>query len=320
MTKKKDMQTKLKYIIAMIIVTIGAGIFSYPTVASIWNTFVHDKLISGYNQSVEELKEEDLSAEWEKADAYNETCVKDNPIINSETYSTTDTDYENTFDVADNGLMGYVEIPSVDTKVPIFHYSNDEELNKGIGHIYGSSLPTGKIGTNTVLTGHRAVASSVLFTRLDEVVMGDSIYLHILDKTLEYKVCDIKTVLPTDVEDIVIDSEKSLVTLVTCTPYAVNTHRLVITAEFEGFTEEAEEVSTLSVILKSTKLYRIIISLSVLLFFMIACIIRYRKDVKVEAKGDRFDSSSHGDNAADISTPCENNLTDKVKFTNEPNE
>lgn len=284
MTNKKDMQTKLKYIIAMIIVTIGVGVFSYPTVASIWNTFVHDKLISGYNQSVEELTEEDLSAEWEKADAYNETCVKDNPIINKDTYSTTDTDYEKTFDITDNGLIGYVEIPSVDTKVPIFHYSNDEELNKGIGHIYGSSLPTGKVGTNTVLTGHRAVASSVLFTRLDEVVMGDSIYLHILDKTLEYKVCDIKTVLPTEVEDIVIDSDKSLVTLVTCTPYAVNTHRLVITAEFEGFTEEAEEVSTFNVITKSTKLYRLFISLVIFVFFLTVCIL---KGVRHGKKGDR---------------------------------
>lgn len=297
-TKKKDMQTKLKYIIAMIIVTIGAGVFSYPTVASIWNTFVHDKLISGYNKAVEELTEEDLTAEWEKADAYNETCVKDNPIINSETYSTTDTDYENTFDVADNGLIGYVEIPSVDTKVPIFHYSNDEELNKGIGHIYGSSLPTGKIGTNTVLTGHRAVASSVLFTRLDEVVMGDSIYLHILDKTLEYKVCDIKTVLPTEVEDIVINSDKSLVTLVTCTPYAVNTHRLVITAEFEGFTEEAEEVSTFGVITKSTKLYRLFISLVIFVFFLTMCIF---KGVRHGKKGNRDCSYDDGNNTDCIS-------------------
>lgn len=166
---------------------------------------------------------------WKAAEEYNEQIKQESvPDAFSVRDGETDSTYESLLNLNGDGMMGYIEIPVIDVKISIYHYTTDETLEKGAGHLFGSSLPVGGESTHAILSAHRGLPSAKLFTDLNLVEKGDVFYLHILDKTLAYEVDQIQTVLPEETDSLAITEGKDYVTLVTCTPYAVNTHRILV--------------------------------------------------------------------------------------------
>ena len=225
---------------ASAIVLLGMLVFSYPLISAIVNERVAAKAVSRYSNAVVMAENGRVAAERAEAVAYNQTLPKNTGLIHEAGFtagSGTDHAYESAMALSDNGVMATITIPKIALTLPIYHYCTEMQLENGVGHIYGTSLPVGGEG-HCVLTGHRGLPSAELFTRLDEIGISDLIQISSLGETLVYRIYSIQTVLPKDVEDIQIEPGKDLLTLVTCTPYGVNTHRLVITARREIVPEE----------------------------------------------------------------------------------
>ncbi len=229
----------------IILFIIGLSILLYPTVSNLWNQFRDDQLISQYERSSGTSAADNMKEKISEAEAYNKTLIGTTvPDAFSKHEGKTDTVYESLLNSENSGMMGYVEIPSLNIELPIYHYTTEEVLSKGAGHLLGSSLPVGGESTHTVISAHRGLPSAKLFTDLDKVSIGDVFYFHILNKILAYEVDQIKTVEPTDVKDLGIVNGQDLATLVTCTPYAVNTKRLFVRGHrinFEDAVGIAEE-------------------------------------------------------------------------------
>lgn len=220
------MNKVLRYLIGVFIVLAGVALVSYPTVSNWWNEMHTSKAVRDYSAVVTELDTAGLEEMKEKAHEYNRDLAKkpDQFAMNDELMQ----DYYETLDVTGTGIMGYVTIPSLDVNLPIYHGVDDTVLQTAVGHMEGSSMPVGGMSTHVLLSGHRGLPSAKLFTHLDKMEIGDIFYLTVLDETLVYQVSEINTVLPTDPELLYIDDGKDLVTLITCTPYGVNTHRLLV--------------------------------------------------------------------------------------------
>ena len=203
----------------------------YPVISDRWNRYRDMQLITNYNEKIDGLSEEDYKSTIEAVNRYNrELRMKGKETVTDKEYAP-DEYYELMLNLSGTGMMGYVEIPKIGVSEPIYHYSTDDVLAHGIGHIHGSSLPVGGDSTYTILTGHRGLPNQKFFSDLDQMVIGDKFYIHVLNETLAYKVYDIKIIEPHDVEFLRIQDGKDLVTLVTCTPYGVNTHRLLVMGE-----------------------------------------------------------------------------------------
>lgn len=214
----------------------------YPVISDRWNRYRDMQLITNYNEKISSMSDDDYNDILDKANKYNrELRLKGKATVTDKEYAP-DEYYEEQLNLNGNGMMGYIEIPCIGVSEPIYHYSTDETLMKGIGHIHGSSLPVGGNSTYTILTGHRGLPNQKFFSDLDQVDVGDKFYVHILNETLAYQVYDIKTIEPHDVEMLNIQDGKDLMTLVTCTPYGVNTHRLLVMGERIEFNTE-ENVS-----------------------------------------------------------------------------
>lgn len=209
------------------ILLIGLSLLLYPTVSDYWNSFHQSEAVAGYVQDVEDMSEQKKAEMLSAAQAYNQTLqtgvIPDLNLSSAETKT-----YDQTLDVTGTGIMAYVEIPKLNTTLPIYHGTDDSVLQVAIGHIPGTSLPVGGKGTHAVISGHRGLASAKLFTDIDRLVEGDTFMIQVLDETLTYEVDQILTVTPDDVSALAIDPEQDYVTLVTCTPYGVNTHRLLV--------------------------------------------------------------------------------------------
>lgn len=244
---QKKYQTR---IIVKIIYTLSVlsglatfALFFYPTASDAWNRYVASRLISEYIWNVEEVQ--DYSAVRKMAEKYNQDLFAEGSnqiasytqklsgnandeekvsgeVINPDSY------YESMLNIFDNQMMGYLEIPSIGVSLPVYHYTSEEVLGKGIGHLYGSSLPIGGKNSHTVLTGHSGLLNARIFTDLEKVKEGDLFSVHVLDLVNDYQVDQIKVVLPEELEDLTIHEGKDEVTLVTCTPYGINTHRLLV--------------------------------------------------------------------------------------------
>lgn len=200
----------------------------YPTISNMWNNHVFKKAVSTYEGDVN-THADDIKEEYRKAQEYNRTLSpRKVPDAFSAKDGVTDKQYEKVLNIGDNGMMGYITIPSIDVEVPIYHYTNSKCLKKGAGHLPGSSLPIGGKGTHSVLSAHRGLPSAKLFTDLNLLKKGDSFYINVLDKTLKYEVDQILVVKPSQTDSLEITPEKDYVTLVTCTPYGVNTKRLLV--------------------------------------------------------------------------------------------
>ena len=221
---------KKNYIGLGLLFLIGLSILLYPMVSDAWNRYRDSLLISNYSSSVSsDDNSEKIDSMWKAAQEYNEQIKQESvPDAFSVRDGQTDSTYESLLNLNGDGMMGYVEIPVIDVSIPIYHYTTDESLEKGAGHLFGSSLPVGGKSTHCILSAHRGLPSAKLFTDLNLVEEGDVFYLHVLGKTLAYEVDQILTVLPEQTESLGITDGDDYVTLVTCTPYAVNTHRLLV--------------------------------------------------------------------------------------------
>ena len=209
------------------ILLIGLSLLLYPTVSDFWNSFHQSKAVAAYVEKVEDMSQEETDKMLEAARAYNQTLpqgVIPDLNLSAEQKST----YNQVLNVTDAGIMAYVEIPKLNTTMPIYHGTDDAILQVAIGHIPGTSLPVGGKGTHAVISGHRGLPSAKLFTDIDQLVEGDTFLIQVMDETLTYEVDQIRTVTPDDVSALAIDPKQDYVTLVTCTPYGVNTHRLLV--------------------------------------------------------------------------------------------
>lgn len=232
------MRKKTTTIILLLILLTGLSLLLYPTVSDYWNSFHQSRAIASYTERVAEMDTEDYEAMWNAAVEYNQRLLEDT----GNRYRMTaeeEKEYESLLDVTGTGIMGYVEIPKLNTSLPIYHGTDDAVLQIAIGHLAGSSLPVGGAGTHCVLTGHRGLPSAKLFTNLDEMEEGDTFSLHVLDRTLTYEVDQIRIVEPQELEDLEIEEGKDYCTLVTCTPYGINTHRLLVRGHRIETTEES---------------------------------------------------------------------------------
>ena len=221
------MRKRLTTIILLLVLLTGLSLLLYPTVSDYWNSFHQSRAIASYTAQVEEMDPADYEAMWNAAAEYNQRLLADT----GDRYRMTEAEeeeYESLLDVTGTGVMGYVEIPKLKTSLPIYHGTDAAVLQIAIGHLAGSSLPVGGEGTHCVLTGHRGLPSAKLFTNLDEMEEGDTFSLHVLDQTLTYEVDQIRIVEPQELEDLEIEAGKDYCTLVTCTPYGVNSHRLLV--------------------------------------------------------------------------------------------
>ena len=226
-----------KYLPIIIIVLLflgGAGLVLYPVVSSWYMGRHQGQVIADYDAEAAKLSQAQMEEELEKARRYNESLLGNVVLtdpFNAEGLEEQNTEYEDLLNIGGDGVMGSVEIPGQNIYLPIYHGTDSVSLEKGAGHLQNSSLPVGGTGTHAVISGHTALPTAELFTDLDQVEKGDVFYIHILKETLAYRVYAIETVLPEQVESLGIVQGRDLVMLVTCTPYGINSHRLLIHAE-----------------------------------------------------------------------------------------
>lgn len=213
-------------IILVLIFIVGLSLLLYPSLSDYWNSFHQSRAIATYAEAVADLDDVDYEKMWQEAEEYNEQLKnKTNRWTMTEEE---EEEYNRILDVGGTGIMGYIEIPKIKVSLPIYHGTDEGVLQIAVGHIPGSSLPIGGMGTHSVVSGHRGLPSAKLFTNLDELKEGDIFMIRVLDETLTYEVDQIRIVEPDDLTSLEIDPEQDLCTLVTCTPYGVNTHRLLV--------------------------------------------------------------------------------------------
>lgn len=220
------MKKHLSTIILIIIFFTGIALLLYPSLSDYWNSFHQSRAIATYAETVAKVDNTEYDALWARAEAYNDALKKkENRWILSEEDKK---EYESQLAVDSSDVIGYIEIPSIKCSLPIYHGTDEAVLQIAVGHIEGSSLPVGGEGTHCVLSGHRGLPSAKLFTNLDQLTEGDTFMLRVLDETLTYEVDQIHIVLPDELGDLEMEEGKDLCTLVTCTPYGINTHRLLV--------------------------------------------------------------------------------------------
>lgn len=286
------MKKKAGNLVICIIFLAGLSLLLYPFVANQWNNYRQKQLISGYEQAVSEKEAAegiDYDAERKKAEDYNEAllpCVLPDSFALAES-SGVDPVYMNTLNIAGDEMMGSVEIPKINIKIPIYHTTEEEVLNKGAGHLEGSSLPVGGANTHAVISAHRGLPSASLFTDLDQMKVGDHFLLHVLDETLCYEVDKISVVKPEDTTALAVEDGQDLVTLLTCTPYGVNTERLLVRGHRVPYVEE--EVKEEKTVLSGSSLHTnyllwVFVGLSVTALFVF---VLYLKETKLKRRANK---------------------------------
>ena len=241
----KTKKRKLSIFPVILLFIAGLALLLYPYISNEWNNYRQSQLISNYESVVAEKEDEiDYSGEWKRANEYNKSLL---PSILPDSFAIAaaneepDKEYMACLNIAEDGMMGMIEIPKINIKIPIYHTTSEEILQKAAGHLEGSSLPVGGRDTHAVISAHRGLPSAALFTDLDRLVEGDHFLLHILDKTLCYEVEQILVVEPEDTEALSVEPGRDLVTLLTCTPYGVNSHRLLVRGMQVPYEEEVLE-------------------------------------------------------------------------------
>lgn len=222
MKKKKNFTS----VLLVIILLAGLSLLLYPSFANYWNSFRSSKVISSYVEDVSNMKQAEIDAMWNEAKEYNEKLAKHG--FTFELNKQQDEVYEKTLNIGGSGVMGYIEIASLGVSLPIYHGTSDGVLQVAVGHLDWTSLPVGGESSHCVLSGHRGLPSAKLFTDIDQMREGDTFTLNILDKVLTYEVDQIRVVKPAEVSELKIEDGKDYCTLVTCTPYGINTHRMLV--------------------------------------------------------------------------------------------
>ena len=283
------MKSKLNKLIIGFIFLAGLSLLLYPFVANQWNNHRQKQLISSYEQTVSDKDashEIDYDAELQKAKAYNEALL---PSILPDSFavaqaSEEDKTYMDALNIAGDEVMGIVEIPKINIKLPIYHTTDEEVLKQAAGHLEGSSLPVGGESTHAVISAHRGLPSASLFTDLDQLKKGDHFLIHVLNETLCYEVDKISVVKPEETSSLAVEEGRDLVTLLTCTPYGVNTERLLVRGHRVPYVEQevADEKTPLSGIsLHTNYLLWVIIGLTITAIFIL---VLYLKEKNLQKK------------------------------------
>lgn len=272
--KRKHIST----IFIILIFLVGLGFISYPTVSNLWNQAHQSRAIATYSKQVEKLDDSENKKMLKAARKYNKSLLK-----KSDHWKLSKKDkkkYESLLDVSGTGIMGYIEVPKIDCSLPIYHGTDEGALQIAIGHLEGSSLPVGGKSTHCVLSGHRGLPSARLFTDLDQMEEGDIFILNILGRKLAYEVDQIRVVLPEEMSDLEIEEGKDLCTLVTCTPYGINTHRLLVRGHRTEYVEKKVEEEQKEVQTKKTDIRLMIAGgagVLMLLIIIIVIVIKRRR-------------------------------------------
>lgn len=272
------MKRKTTILTASILVFLTAlGITLYPIISNYVNQKYASKIYTEYEEMIQNVDDTSLKDVRRLAEQYNNALA---PVsaYEQESLSEASQNYDTLLNMGGNGIMGYVEIPSIQVNLPIYHGTDSETLERGIGHLLGSSLPVGGASTHSVLSGHSGLAGQKMFTDLLQVKEGDVFYLHVLGETLAYQVVSLNTVLPYDTSLLGITPDADLCTLITCTPLAVNTHRLLVTGEripYESAQEIQAEMQQETTEVESAweqeYLHGLYIALAIVLLLMIIC-------------------------------------------------
>ena len=241
-----DTSTRLKLGFAALMILSGIGVASYPVISNMVAQRHASTAIQNYDDTVKSMDTEKLDAAKEAARRYNEQLGSALDRDAAGEAEETGTSYVDLIDVGES--LGYITIPKIDVNLPIYEGTSDDVLLKGVGHLEGSSYPLGGENTHSVLTGHRGLAEAVLFTDLDKLQEDDKFYLHIMDEVLAYQVDQVKVVLPEETDDLTIVQGQDYCTLVTCTPYAINTHRMLVRGTRVPYNGEEETGDTPQVV------------------------------------------------------------------------
>ena len=234
MSKRKN---TIIIICFILVILLGAGAAAYPLIASINNEHTQSLVQTEYEEKLQQLDTSEIDAALAAAREYNKTIstvqIEDIDKLKAELPP-----YEDLLNLANNGIMGYIEIPAINIDLPIYHGTTGAAMEKGAGHMEGTSLPVGGIGTHAVISAHSGMSSAKLFTDLDKLKLGDVFFITVCNEKLAYEVDNIAVVEPTDIDLIRIDTQQDYVTLLTCTPYGVNTHRLLVRSHRVEMAEE----------------------------------------------------------------------------------
>lgn len=268
---KKNMST----IILVVIFIIGLSLLLYPSLSEYWNSFHQSRAIASYAEQVAEIDDDEYERILADAYSYNEDLAASGTkwVLSDEEKL----EYNSNLNVGGNGIMGYIEIPSINCSLPIYHGTDEAVLQIAVGHIEGSSLPVGGSSTHCVISGHRGLPSARLFTNLDELKEGDLFMIRVLDETLTYEVDQIRIVEPNQVEDLEIIEGKDLFTLVTCTPYGVNSHRLLVRGNRTANLEEDTIRVTADAMQIDPIIVAPILAVPILILLLIWLFVHYRK-------------------------------------------
>ena len=265
-------------IVLVLIFIVGLSLLLYPSLSDYWNSFHQSRAIATYAEAVADLDDVDYEKMWQEAEEYNEQLKnKTNRWTLTEEE---EEEYNRILDVGGTGIMGYIEIPEIKVSLPIYHGTDEGVLQIAVGHIPGASLPIGGMGTHSVVSGHRGLPSAKFFTNLDELKEGDIFMIRVLDETLTYEVDQIRIVEPDDLTSLEIDPEQDLCTLVTCTPYGVNTHRLLVRGHrIENLNDDSIRV-TADAMQVDEILVATAVAVPVLLILFVWVMVHYRKRKK----------------------------------------
>lgn len=269
----KKIKDRFISILLVIILLSGIGLLAYPTVANWWNQNMASHTISSYTESIENVDESEINRLLEEAKVYNQHLLEV-----SDRFHPTDEEhdlYYSQLNISDSNVIGAINIPTIKVTLPIYLGTDETVLAMGAGHLEGSSLPVGGLGTHAVITGHRGLPSAELFTNLDQLNEDDYVILNVLNKTLTYQIDGIQIVLPSDLENLEIDPESDLLTLVTCTPYGVNTHRMLLTGHRVENLKEWTAVADAHQV--DAKMVALFIAIPILILLFIVLMVRSRR-------------------------------------------
>ena len=273
----KEIKEKLIIFLFILMIVLGLGMILFPLISNQVNKIQYQKVIGTYDDKIVQNSETENNQMLTEAREYNSSIsttdiidVFQNPV------QTNSTEYLSILNVDDNGMMGYISVPKIDVRIPIYHGTSSDILQKGVGHLEGSSFPVGGESTHAILSAHRGLPSSRLFTDLDQLEEGDIFYIYVLNEVLAYQVDQILVTEPSETEALKIVDGKDYVTLVTCTPYAINTHRLLVRGERIEYNKQVEEQTVEDRSLSTADIILYISLIIAILLIIIAVIVSVR--------------------------------------------
>ena len=290
MKSKEKKKFTIKDIIRLIVLLVAFSVLLYPTFSSYMNEKNSSKVVSNYDAESVKLSNAEKEQMLADARAYNQEMLGNIDLIDpfSQTNTEIDERYQSLLNVDGSGMMGYIRIPKIKVELPIYHGTSETVLQAGVGHFWGTSLPVGGESTHTVLTGHRGLPTKTLFTNMDKLEVGDIFYIKVLGETLAYQIDQILTVLPEETDALSIEPGQDYATLVTCTPYAINTHRLLVRGERIPYEEAIKEVADQKIKPELSFTAKVlIITIAVILIELIAMIIYSKRNSKKKKRRKR---------------------------------